>query len=115
MALPPVTAAAPGSAAGPVAPASRFGEVLRARLAHPVRPPPGPAAPPALRLLEAVDRARVHLDGALAEARRGRVFPAGELLALQAEAYRAGQTLELASKVVEQGAQSVRQAVGTQV
>jgi hypothetical protein len=66
-------------------------------------------------MLEAVERARARLDAVLEAARRGRSFSAGELLALQADAYRAGQTLELASKVVEEGAQSVRQAVNTQV
>jgi hypothetical protein len=66
-------------------------------------------------MLEAVERARARLDALLADARRGRASSAGELLALQGEAYRAGQTLELASRVVEQAAQSVRQAVSTQV
>ena len=70
---------------------------------------------PAAEILAAVEEARAHLDAALAEARRGRVFSAGELLALQARAYRAAQTLDLASRVVEQGAQSVRHAVNTQV
>ena len=75
-----------------------------------------PPAPPAgVRLLQGVEQARARLDAVLGEARRGRTFSAGELLALQADAYRAGQALELASKVVEQGAQSVRQAVNTQV
>jgi hypothetical protein len=62
-----------------------------------------------------VEKARERLDAALALARRGRTFTAGELLALQADAYRAGQTLELASRVVEQGAAAVRQAVNAQV
>lgn len=111
MALLPVGPTAP-AAVRAHAPGPRFGDVLRARLpaAAPLQP-----APPGVRLLQAVEGARVRLDAALAEARRGRVFTAGELLALQADAYRAGQTLELASKVVEQGAQSVRQAVGAQV
>jgi hypothetical protein len=106
-----VGAAAPAAALASVAPRPSFGEVLRARSA------PAPAAAPraAARFLEAVERARERLDAALAEARRGRTFTAGELLALQADAYRAGQTLELASRVVEQGAAAVRQAVNTQV
>jgi hypothetical protein len=104
-------AAAPAAAPSPAAPRLSFGDVLRARA------PPAPAAAPqaAARFLEAVERARERLDTALAEARRGRTFTAAELLALQADAYRAGQTLELASKVVEQGAAAVRQAVNTQV
>jgi hypothetical protein len=38
-----------------------------------------------------------------------------ELLALQADAYRFSHTVEVASKVAEAGAQSVKQAVHTQV
>jgi len=107
----PVGAAAPlAPVRGASAPQASFGELLRARL------PAAPEARPAgVRLLEAVEQARARLDGALAQARRGRTFTAGELLSLQGDAYRAGQTLELASRLVEQSAQSVRQAVNTQV
>lgn len=116
MALPPVALAPapPARAVAPPAPRVPFGEVLRA-----TRAPPSPAVPPApgagQRLLEAVERARARLDAALVEARRGRTFTAGELLALQGDAYRSAQTLELASRIVEHGAQAVRQAVNTQV
>jgi len=101
----------------PAAPGRSFSEVLRARLPGPAAAPAaGPASGPAAAgLLGAVDRARARLDAVVAEARRGRLFSAGELLALQAEAYRAGQTLELASRAVEQGAHAVRQAMSTQV
>lgn len=92
------------------APQASFGEILRGRL-----PAAPEGSPPGVRLLEQVEQARARLDAALSEARRGRSFTAGELLALQGDAYRAGQTLELASRLVEQGAQSVRQAVNTQV
>ena len=53
--------------------------------------------------------------GALAQARAGRTFSAPELLALQAGAYRFGQAVEVAAKVAEAAAQSVRQAVNAQV
>jgi hypothetical protein len=66
-------------------------------------------------LLEAVDRARERLDGVLAAARSGRVFTAQELLGLQAEAYRTAHTVDLAVKVAEQGATSIRQALTAQV
>lgn len=107
----PVAAAAPVTPANAAsAPQTSFGELLRARL------PAAPEARPAgVRLLEQVEQARTRLDAALAEARRGRAFTAGELLSLQGDAYRASQSLELASRLVEQGAQSVRQAVNTQV
>lgn len=111
MAVLPIGAAA---APAPPAAASRasFGDVMRAHVAPATTPPAPPAG---VRLLQGVEQARARLDAVLAEARRGRTFSAGELLALQADAYRAGQTVELASKVVEQGAQSIRQAVNTQV
>jgi hypothetical protein len=62
-----------------------------------------------------VDRARARLDGVLAAARSGRAFTAQELLGLQAEAYRTVQTVDLATRLVEQGAQSVKQALAAQV
>jgi hypothetical protein len=62
-----------------------------------------------------VERARLRLDAVLAAARRGETFTAQELLALQADAYRYSQTLDVASRVIEQGVQSVKQAVNTQV
>jgi hypothetical protein len=107
----------PASAAGAAAPAPppkvSFGDVLRRRAA------PGPARSPlpkaARAAVESLDRARRGLDTALAAARRGRTFTAQELLALQADAYRYSQVVDVASKVVEEGAQSVKQAVNTQV
>lgn len=106
----PVGAATPLAPASAPLPRQSFGELLRTRL------PAAPEGPPAgVRVLAAVEQARARLDAVLAEARRGRSFTAGELLALQGDAYRAGQTLEVASRLVEQGAQSVRQAVNTQV
>jgi hypothetical protein len=111
MALLPVGAAPPVAAAA--APSrARFSELLRAPATLPAS---AAATSPAVRLLQGVEQARARLDAAVSEARRGRTFSAGELLALQADAYRASQSLDLASRVVEQGAQAVRQAVGTQV
>jgi hypothetical protein len=51
----------------------------------------------------------------VAAARSGRTFTAQELLGLQAEAYRTVQTVDLATKLVEQGAQTVKQALNTQL
>jgi hypothetical protein len=109
----PVTGASRALAAPASLPSARlsFAEVLRARQP---RPPAAPSSP-ASRLFASVERAQARLDATLAQARRGRVFTGGELLALQADAYRAGQTIEIASRAVEQAAQSVRQAVNTQV
>lgn len=113
MAIPPLapaTAAAPCSN-GPASGGARF----EARLAAHSRPPepPRPAAQltQALRSLEA---SQARLDRVLEAARSGRTFTAGELLALQSDAYRFTQTLDIASKLVEHGVQSVKQAVNAQ-
>lgn len=128
-ALPP-SAAGPAPAPTPASaiPAGRsFAAVLEA---HTARDVPGagarrtgvgpgldprPKTSPAVHLLQAVDRARARLDGVLEAARSGRTFTAQELLGLQAEAYRTVQTVDLGVKLVEQGAQAVRQALATQV
>jgi hypothetical protein len=62
-----------------------------------------------------VDVRRQRLDGVLTAARRGATFKPQELLALQADAYRYSQTIEVASRVVEHAAHSVKQAVNTSV
>jgi hypothetical protein len=117
MPIPPIGVPTISAPAGPAAlaafPKASFGAALRAQA------PPRPSCPPAQHVaraaLENLEGARQRLDAALAEARRGRTFTAQELLALQADAYRYSQTVEVASKVVEQGAQTVKQAVNTQV
>jgi hypothetical protein len=65
--------------------------------------------------LAAIDRAQARVDAVLAAARAGRTFTAAELIGLQTEAYRCAQTVDLASKLAEQGAQSVKQALNTQL
>ncbi len=91
-----------------------FGAVLRSHDPT-ARSPPSPGAPIGVAALEDLERVRERLDAALDAARHGQVFTAQELLALQAQAYRYTQTFEVASKVVEHGAQSLRQAVNLQV
>ncbi len=117
MAIAPLSAVPARAVASP-APQARasFGAALRAQRTAGAIPAPVTAAAQAARAaLVSVERARDRLDAILAAARRGRTFTAQELLGLQADAYRYAQTLELASKAVEHGAQSVRQAVNTQV
>ncbi len=116
MPVAPVGAAGAASPAAPVTPEKpSFSTLLQPRAparsasAAPARPSP------ALAALEGVERAQRRLEGVLAAARQGRTFSAQELLGLQAEAYRVVQTVDLASKLVEQGAQSVKQALNTQV
>ncbi len=125
----PAGVAAPAASPRPAAtpPERSFGAVLEGLSG---RTPPGgeprpgaafPAGPevnaraPGIRLLELVDRARARLDDVLAAARSGRTFTAQELLGLQAEAYRTVQTVDLGVKLVEQGAQAVRQTLAAQV
>ncbi len=119
----PAVAPAPAASPGPASfgavleRASTPGPVARFRsseLPAPMRPERRSPSPP-VRLLQEVDRARARLDGVLAAARSGRAFTAQELLGLQAEAYRTVQTVDLGAKLVEQGAQAVRQTLATQV
>lgn len=110
--VPPAAAAA----ASPGAPAlrPRFGHLLEARLAR-APAPPEPRHPALASALRSVEVAQARLDAVLAAARRGQAFTAGQLLALQADAHRFTQALDVAGKLVEQGVQSVKQAIQAQV
>jgi hypothetical protein len=55
------------------------------------------------------------MDEVLRLAESGKVFSPAELLALQAQVYRASQELDLAGKVVEKATGGVRQVLQTQV
>jgi hypothetical protein len=116
MPLPAVAAPAQAAAARPIPPERpSFSALLDARSPLPATSPPGPRPGPALSVLEGVERAQARLDAVLAAARAGRTFTAAELIGLQAEAYRCAQTVDLASKLVEQGAQALKQALNTQL
>lgn len=118
----------PGPSAAPAPAGTGFGAALRAAAAPagPAPAPVGPGSPAAAsasgsaasaarEALASIERAQRRLDAVLEAARRGRTFTAQELLVLQTEAYRCAQTLDVASKAVEHAAQSVKQAVNTQV
>jgi hypothetical protein len=113
--LPVAAARAAAPAAAPSASSrASFGALLEARAPFPA--PAATAAPQAaLSALAGIERAQARLDAVLQAARAGRTFTAAELLGLQAEAYRCAQTVDLASKLVEQGAQSVKHALNTQL
>jgi hypothetical protein len=116
MAIAPVAASAPAAAAAPPSPdRSSFSALVESRTPLRAAPPPPAQRNPALSALSGVERAQARLDAVLAAARAGRTFTAAELIGLQAEAYRCAQTVDLASKLVEQGAQSVKQALNTQL
>ncbi len=116
--MPVAPVGAPAAAAPTLAerpPSQSFGALLEARRAAPAAPaPPAPARPP-LAVLRGIEEAQRRLDGVLEAARRGKTFTAQELLALQATAYRYAQTVDIAARVAEHGAQSVKQAVNAQV
>ncbi len=114
MPVAPIGAAAPPAAPTAVSQRPAFKAALDARAPSGA---PREASPthPLAAALGGVERAQQRLDAVLAAARAGRTFTAGELLGLQAQAYRYAQTVDLASKIVEQGAQSVKQAANTQV
>jgi hypothetical protein len=80
-------------------------------------PPPrvDAATPTWTAPLGEIERARLRLDGLLAQARQGRAFSAQELLCLQADAHRFAQSVEFAARAVEHGIQGLRQAVQAQV
>jgi hypothetical protein len=116
MALPPIAAVAATPAAAPVSQTRpSFAALLESRTPFPAPVPAHTTPHPALSALAGVERAQARLDAVLAAARAGRTFTAAELIGLQAEAYRCAQTVDLASKLVEQGAQSVKQALNTQL
>lgn len=128
MALAPLGAPAP-LAPAPTAPRSRFPEVLRSHLAPaaPARPPlaaaplapaapaPASASPPGVAALDRLQAAQRRMDEVLRLAESGRGFSPAELLALQAQVYRASQQLDLAGKVVEKATGGVKQLLQTPV
>ncbi|MCP3103308.1 ATP-dependent helicase HrpB [Myxococcus sp. K15C18031901] len=69
----------------------------------------------AARMLDRVGQAQKRLDGILELAESGRSFSPAELLAFQAQVYRASQELDLAGKVVEKATGGVKQVLQTQV
>jgi hypothetical protein len=114
-----IPAARPAGPAAPAAPAcgpshrpARFAAILEAQ--HPARSLAAPAPSPVRLALEGVDRAQRRLDAILGAARAGKTFTAQQLLVVQADAYRLAQTVDLAAKLVEHGAQTVKQAVNAQ-
>lgn len=112
VAVPSAAVSVAAQRASPARP--RFAALLESRAPFPAPAGPPPSQP-ALSALAGVERAQARLDSVLAAARAGRTFTAAELIGLQAEAYRCAQTVDLASKLVEQGAQSVKHALNTQL
>jgi len=132
---PPIDSAAlpPLASAGAESPRPRrtFLQVLETRDEGAPRPPQGPASSqptlPAgaatgpgaaaglralmMRALDAEDR----LDRMMASAAAGKTFSAGQLLALQATAFRYAQTVEVLSRAADRLVGSIKQTLGTPV
>lgn len=140
MSINPLVAAGPATIAG-AGTSPSFGQVLSGAPSPGPRletqplagPTPGPsaarAAPgpcragaadgavkvEAAQVLERVTRAQQRMEAVLTLAQSGRSFSPAELLALQAQVYRASQELDLAGKVVEKLTGGVKQVLQTQV
>ncbi len=69
----------------------------------------------ASKVLDQVTAAQRRLDQVLALAQSGKTFTPAELLAMQAQVYRASQELDLAGKVVEKATAGVKQVLQTQL
>jgi hypothetical protein len=92
-------------------PASRPGRVEALRS-------PAVAGAPELKAAEVLDRvtaAQRRMEKVLELAQSGKTFTPAELLAIQAQVYRASQELDLAGKVVEKATSGVKQVLQTQL
>lgn len=69
----------------------------------------------AAQVLDRVSAAQRRLDQVLSLAQSGKTFTPAELLAVQAQVYRASQELDLAGKVVEKATSGVKQVLQTQL
>jgi len=77
---------------------------------------PGAAAGSPLRtMLARTFRAEDQLDRVIASAAAGKTFSAGQLLALQAAAFRYSQTVEVLSRAADRLVGGIKQTLGTQV
>lgn len=114
----PHTGAPPQSAPAPASRPEPAPRVIRHAIEPGVRPQAArsPAEDSrAAKVLGDVQRAQSRLDQLLKLAESGRSFSPAELLAFQAQTYRATQELDLASKVVEKGTSAVKQTLQTQI
>lgn len=117
----PITAPAP--VAAPARPeavrpsgggARAFSEVLaEQRLGPPAESSSG--AGEVAQVFDRIEAGRKRLDAIIDQARGGKVFRPGELLALQAEVHCIGEELALSHRLVEQGTAGVRRLWSMQV
>lgn len=123
--------AGPGPAPSPPGGKETFGKILEDKKAE--RTPPLPAVEPARvqphqvaatkvehaqkaeQVIDRVCAAQHRLDQILQLAQSGKTFTSAELLAMQAQVYRASQEIDLAGKVVEKATSGVKQVLQTQL
>jgi hypothetical protein len=91
-----------------------FSEVLSSRELQPTQ---NEYAQPSLasRFVENMDAGRKRIDQIIAQARNGKRFNPGELLALQAEVHQISEEISLANKLVEQGVSGLRRLWSVQL
>ncbi len=112
----PVTAPARPAAVGPAEPGGRaFSEVLAEQRLGGSPAEPASGAGEVARVFDRIEAGRKRLDAIIDQARGGKVFRPGELLALQAEVHCIGEELALSHRLVEQGAAGVRRLWSMQV
>jgi hypothetical protein len=128
------SALAPFSASGPerARPRQTFLQVLERRderapqpsdattsrsapLAGPARSADATAGAGLRALVTRTLRAEDRIDRLIAAAATGKTFSAGQLLALQATAFRYSQTVEVLSRAADRLVGSIKQTLGTQV
>jgi hypothetical protein len=100
---------------GPRRASSRFHEVLSHEPEGQLRRESSNESGPAEKIIDRIDAGRKKLDWIIAQANSGRSFQPRELLAMQAEVYRAGEEIALVNKVVEAGMSSVKRLWSMQV
>lgn len=93
----------------------KSGNVSQVKSAQRVEAKPTVRSTEPAQALDRVASAQKRLDHILNLAQSGKSFTPAELLAMQAQIYRATQELDLAGKVVEKATSGVKQVLQTQV
>jgi hypothetical protein len=122
-ASPPPSLPATTPAAGPRQPVRAFAEVRKETTAAPPgsAPPlagdaaPSPAVDMVKGVIERATKAERTMDHRLAEVARGKVYSPQELIALQVEAFRYSQSVEVVSRVTDKVVGGIKQILSIQV
>lgn len=109
--------AAPAATGQVLATTPGLGPSTAGALPAPLRAPAVDAAKSrqVVRALEQINAAQHQMDQVMHLAQTGKTFSPAELLSLQAQVFRASQSIDLAGKVVEKATSGVKQVLQTQV